>query len=218
PDRGWDDYAGIEVRDKIALALDGAPVHLGEAPPSRLEKLIAAHRRGAGALLIIGDALPPPAATSAAVRIVSGALTPAAADVLLEPSGKTSAQLRAALAHSDSPRSFATGAQAHLRVNLTHEDRRGANVIGILRGTDPARASEAVVLGAHYDHLGLAGGSVHPGADDNASGTAVVLSLARAFAAAGGMPRTMVFALFAGEELGLFGSAHYLAHPAVAIE
>ncbi|PWU24764.1 MAG: hypothetical protein C5B48_04730 [Candidatus Rokuibacteriota bacterium] len=218
PDRGWDDYAGIEVHDKIALALDGAPGRLGEPPPSRLEKLIAAHRRGAGALLIIGDALPSPAATSAAVRIVSGALTPAAADLLLEPSGKTTAQLRATLAHSDSPRSFATGAQARLRVNLTHEDRRGANVIGILRGTDPARAAEAVVLGAHYDHLGLAGGSVHPGADDNASGTAVVLSLARALSAAGGTPRTLVFALFGGEEAGLLGSAHYVRHPAMPID
>jgi membrane-associated protease RseP (regulator of RpoE activity) len=73
------------------------------------------------------------------------------------------------------------------------------------------------VLGAHYDHLGRVGGAIHPGADDNASGTAVVLGLARAFAAAGGAPRTMVFALFAGEELGLLGSAHYVSHPAAPI-
>src|SRR5205823_497308 len=75
-----------------------------------------------------------------------------------------------------------------------------------------------VVLGAHYDHLGRSGGVVHPGADDNASGTAVVLGLARAFARAGGAPRTLVFALFAGEEIGLLGSAHYAQHPTVPVD
>jgi hypothetical protein len=75
-----------------------------------------------------------------------------------------------------------------------------------------------VVLGAHYDHLGRTDGHVHPGADDNASGTALVLGLAQAFAAAGGMPRTLVFVLFSGEEVGLLGSAHYARHPLMTIE
>ena len=91
-------------------------------------------------------------------------------------------------------------------------------MIGVLPGHDPARASEAVVVGAHYDHLGRAGGAVYPGADDNASGTAVVLELARAFAAAGGAPRTLVFVLFSGEEIGLLGSRHYVRNPTVPIE
>ena len=78
------------------------------------------------------------------------------------------------------------------------------------------------MIGAHYDHLGHGGegslapesiGQVHPGADDNASGTTVVLALARAFAASGPRPRTLVFVTFAGEELGLLGSAHYVTHP-----
>jgi len=81
------------------------------------------------------------------------------------------------------------------------------------------------VVGAHYDHLGLGEcsaldapdsiGKVHNGADDNASGTALVLGLARALSALGGLPRTVVFALFSGEELGLLGSRHHAAHPAV---
>jgi membrane-associated protease RseP (regulator of RpoE activity) len=75
-----------------------------------------------------------------------------------------------------------------------------------------------VVVGAHYDHLGRADGAVHPGADDNASGTAVVLELARTFATAGGASRTLVFALFSGEESGLLGSRHYVRHPTVPIE
>ncbi|HEV8440378.1 MAG TPA: M28 family peptidase [Methylomirabilota bacterium] len=216
--RGWDDYAGVDVRDRIALALDGAPEQIGDPPPSRLEKLIAARRHGARALLLVGETLPAVSATAAPVRVVSGTITPAAADALLAPTGKTASGLRAALAAARAPGSFATGVEARLRVSLVLEDRRAANVIGILPGTDPARAPEAIVLGAHHDHLGRAGGSVHPGADDNASGTAVVLGLARTFAATGGTPRTLVFALFAGEEEGLLGSAHYVRHPALPME
>src|SRR5258705_88016 len=73
-------------------------------------------------------------------------------------------------------------------------------------------AGEAVVSGAHYDHLGREGDTVYPGADDNASGTAVVLGLAQALAASR-PPRTLVFALFAGEELGLLGSDYQVHHP-----
>jgi hypothetical protein len=82
---------------------------------------------------------------------------------------------------------------------------------------------ERIVIGAHYDHLGHGGegslapdalGAVHHGADDNASGVAAVLGLARAFAAAGGAPRTLVFVAFTGEEMGLLGSTHYVRHSA----
>ncbi len=75
-----------------------------------------------------------------------------------------------------------------------------------------------MVIGAHYDHLGRVGGDIYHGADDNASGTAVVLGLARAFAAAGGAPRTLVFVLFSGEEMGLIGSGHYVRHPVRPLE
>ena len=217
-DQGYDDYAGADVRGKIALALDGAPAHLLDLRPSRLEKLIAARRHGASALLIASDSLPSLGATAASVRLVSATVTRAAADLLLEPSAKTTAQLGRALADSRLPASFATGVGVRIRVNFEREDRRTGNIIGILLGVDPARAAEAVVLGAHYDHLGRAGGLVHPGADDNASGTAVVLGLARAFAEGGATPRTLVFALFAGEEMGLLGSTHYARHPAVPTE
>jgi hypothetical protein len=93
------------------------------------------------------------------------------------------------------------------------------NVVAILPGTDPERAGESLVIGAHYDHLGRgesrahAGdeGRIHPGADDNASGIAVMLELARALA---GKPpaRTLVFVAFSGEESGRLGSRHYVQH------
>ncbi len=98
-----------------------------------------------------------------------------------------------------------------------------SNVVGILPGTDPRLKDEAIVIGAHYDHVGRGGrtspatdqgGAIHHGADDNASGTAAVLALARAFARTGGAPRTLVFVAFSGEEIGLLGSAHHAGHPA----
>ena len=92
------------------------------------------------------------------------------------------------------------------------------NVVGMIRGADPERAEEAVVVGAHYDHLGRGwpdvragnAGSIHPGADDNASGVAVLLELARVLAAGPAPARSLIFAAFTGEEAGRLGSRHYV--------
>jgi hypothetical protein len=117
--------------------------------------------------------------------------------------------------------------RAQVEVGLVRQRGSTANVIGILPGTDPRLRDEAIVIGAHYDHLGHGGegslapeqaGAIHHGADDNGSGTSAVLALARAFAAAGGAPRTLVFVGFSGEEMGLLGSAHYVRHPAVPLD
>ena len=217
-DARYDDYAGVDVRGKIALALDGTPPHLADARVSRLDKLIAAKRHGAAAMLIAGGELPPLARTSVEVALVSGAITRDAADALLAPAGRTTADATRALFVTQTPAPFATGARAHLRVEKITEETRAANVVGIVPGAHPALASEAIVIGAHYDHLGRADGVVYPGADDNASGTAVVLGLARAFAAAGGADRTLVFAFFGAEELGLIGSRHYVSRPPVPLD
>jgi hypothetical protein len=97
----------------------------------------------------------------------------------------------------------------------------GKNVIGILPGRDPVLRNQTVVLGAHYDHLGLGGfgsldpdstGRVHNGADDNASGIAGLIQVAARLAASR-PARTVVFIAFSGEELGLLGSAHYVKEP-----
>jgi Zn-dependent M28 family amino/carboxypeptidase len=114
-----------------------------------------------------------------------------------------------------------------VRVALVREQGSTANVVGMLPGTDPALRSEAVVIGAHYDHLGRGSpfslapdhlDEIHPGADDNASGTAAVMGLAEAFVRAGGTRRSLVFVAFSGEELGLLGSTHYVRQPPVPIE
>lgn len=99
------------------------------------------------------------------------------------------------------------------------------NVIGVLPGSDARYDGEAVIVSAHYDHLGRSGpgvrmseiGQIHPGADDNASGVAVLLELARIFAAGGNPPRTLIFAAFSGEEAGLQGSRHFVAQPPVPL-
>ncbi|HET7231204.1 MAG TPA: M28 family peptidase [Longimicrobium sp.] len=102
----------------------------------------------------------------------------------------------------------------------------GRNVIAILPGANPALAGEAVVIGAHYDHLGHGGtfsmapgdSSVHNGADDNASGVAVLIDVARRLSSGPRPARAIVFAAFTGEEEGLLGSAFQAAHPAVPLE
>ena len=100
-------------------------------------------------------------------------------------------------------------------------DLNGKNVIGILPGRDPVLRNETVIVGAHYDHLGLGGfgaldpdssGRVHNGADDNASGTAALFAIATRLKAAR-LARTVVFIAFSGEELGLLGSDYYVKHP-----
>ena len=103
-------------------------------------------------------------------------------------------------------------------VDLVKKQTDANNVVGILEGSDKTLANEAIVIGAHYDHLGLGGqGSlaansteVHHGADDNASGTAALIELARAFAAEKKNKRTLIFIAFSGEEEGLLGSKHYV--------
>ncbi len=100
------------------------------------------------------------------------------------------------------------------------------NVVGVLRGSNPALAAQSALLTAHYDHLGRGWpdvhkgdeGKMHPGADDNASGVSVMLELAKSLAAGERPQRTIVFVAFTGEESGLQGSRWYVDHPAFPLE
>ncbi|MBI5143087.1 MAG: M20/M25/M40 family metallo-hydrolase [Nitrospirae bacterium] len=85
------------------------------------------------------------------------------------------------------------------------------NVLGVIPGTKPEFAGQSVVIAAHYDHLGIIDGKIYPGSDDNASGVAVLIELARAFSAGAKPERNIVFAAFTAEETGRIGSRHYIA-------
>jgi hypothetical protein len=109
-----------------------------------------------------------------------------------------------------------------LTTDVVRKNMPAMNIIGVLGGSDPNLKKEAIVIGAHYDHLGRGGdgslaprsGEVHHGADDNASGVAGLLELARIFAAhKKELRRTIVFIAFSGEEEGLIGSSYYVNHP-----
>jgi aminopeptidase YwaD len=113
-----------------------------------------------------------------------------------------------------------------LSVDVNRRESPSFNVIGILPGSDPKLKDETIVIGAHYDHLGHGGagslaprsGEIHHGADDNASGTAALIELARMFSSQNPKPRrTIVFIAFSGEEEGLIGSSYYVNHPVVPL-
>jgi hypothetical protein len=119
------------------------------------------------------------------------------------------------------------GITARFRADVIKINGKSANVVGILSGSDPRLAGEYIVIGAHYDHLGLGGpeslaavpeGQIHHGADDNASGTAGLLELARVMAKdRARVKRSLVFIAFSGEELGLLGSGAYTKAPAAPL-
>jgi hypothetical protein len=121
------------------------------------------------------------------------------------------------------------GVRVRVRTALATVTQANArNVVGLLPGRDPAVADEVVVVGAHYDHVGLglfgstggaaAAGQVHNGADDNGSGTVALMELAEWFASGVNRPRrSVLFVAFTGEERGLLGSRHFVDHPTVAL-
>jgi Zn-dependent M28 family amino/carboxypeptidase len=115
------------------------------------------------------------------------------------------------------------GVVLSLTTDVVRKNAPAANVVGVIEGSDPKLKDEVIVIGAHYDHLGRGGegslatreGEIHHGADDNASGTAGLLELARLFSRERArMRRTVVFVAFSGEEEGLIGSSFYVQHPA----
>jgi hypothetical protein len=126
------------------------------------------------------------------------------------------------------PLAVSTGPKGERRLALASNAEtpeatvRGTNVVGIVSGTDPALRDQAVLIDAHYDHLGIGpavgGDSIYNGADDDASGVVAVLGAARALAAGPAPRRTVIFLATTGEEVGLLGTRWYLDHPVVPLD
>ena len=245
---GYDDYQGLDVEGRLVLVLDALPT--GETGPipaargagfmSRAYKLLNARKHGAAGLLIAPSAadLPGlPAGAGTAGRnptlrssgILALAVSREAAGRLIESGGGASlADLQASIDESGRPASRVL-MQTRVSAGVRVERREGTvkNVIAYLPGADPKLGSEAVLIGAHYDHLGAGEygtlaperhSEIHNGADDNASGSAGLLTLARAFGSGPRPRRSLVLAAFTGEEAGLAGSSHYVETPSLPIE
>lgn len=241
---GWDDYAELDVEGKVVLVLDYRP----ELPRfrdarvarhmTRAAKIFAARDRGAAAVLIAPShpQLPGLPAGAGAETISPGssdvglpalAISRSAAERLVAAApGPPLAARQLALERGGAPTSSPLGIRARIDVSIERRLGEVRNVVGLLPGHDARVGREAVVLGAHYDHLGLGGygsldpagpGQIHNGADDNASGTAGLLELARLLARGPALRRSVVFVAFTGEEAGLAGSRHYAAHPALPL-
>ncbi len=249
PEYHYDDYAHLDAKDKAVIVLANEPqkddeksIFDGRQPTqysALINKAINARNHGAKVMLLVNDApsalpgAPPEEDRLMDFDSLSGPQNPgilllqvkrSVVDGWLKPAGKLLDALQKPIDERLEPQSFVLeGITLDLRVDVKHIQARTQNVAAVVRGRDPLLASEAVVIGAHYDHLGLgrhnaldpgASGQVHPGADDNASGTAAVMELARAIAARrDDLKRSVIFLTFSGEELGLLGSAYYTAHP-----
>ncbi|MER3427476.1 MAG: hypothetical protein C4334_05150 [Pyrinomonas sp.] len=230
-----DDYAGLDLRGKAVILPSMVPEEADPHNPlARYAeprwRATAARERGARAIIFVSsqtrladDPLVRSEAEHAAgdAQLIAVVVSQAAARRLLAANGvrRTDVSL-ANEPNGAASRVRADGIRLTIQTEIVRRNLETANVIGIVEGADPALRAEAVLIGAHYDHLGLGGrGSlapdqraIHYGADDNASGTAALIELARIFTQQ--RPRrTFIFAAFGGEELGLLGSNHYVRNP-----
>jgi hypothetical protein len=240
---GYDDYAGLDARGKVVLLMTGEPREADPRGPFRpaehfhytalRHKIVNAREHGARAVLVVeppgpGDRLTALRGATPSWGVVAISARREVGDAVLGPAGLDLATLRAEIDRTGAPVSRPVpGVRVRIRALLLRDRGTTANVVGLLPGGDPALAGEAVVVGAHYDHLGRGspfslaperGDAVHPGADDNASGTAAMLGIAEAMSRSGAGRRTVVFVAFSAEELGLLGSAHYVSRPPVPLE
>ncbi|MEP6848935.1 MAG: M28 family peptidase [Acidobacteriota bacterium] len=237
----FDDYANLNVKGKVVVIFDGVPDNDNPHGPFynkfevRTKALIAKDKGAVGVLLVsredkfdddrltrlgydqsLGEAAIP--------TFVISRNTAWSIFGIDEKGLKFLEQLETG--KKDNPADVhinlkETHPSVSFKVNLVKRSVDAFNVIGILPGNDPVLKSEAIVIGAHYDHLGRGGqGSlaansteIHHGADDNASGTAAVIELARQFAKEKNNKRTLIFVCFSGEEEGLFGSNYYVTNP-----
>jgi hypothetical protein len=237
----YDDYAGLDVAHKIVILLRGAPSSVDENLARELRngasfarKIANAEKHDAAAVLIVNDAntvregddlldFNYTAFGRGAGKIPVCHVHRAVLERMLPGGVDTLTAIEKDIQRELKPQSRElTGWTVGVDVRTHRGMMDVKNVVGVVEGEGPL-ANETVIVGAHYDHLGYGvGGSlaglkkmaIHHGADDNASGTTTMLELARRFAA---MPqregRRLVFMAFSGEELGLYGSAHYCKHP-----
>ena len=249
---GYDAYVGLDVQDKIVVALRYVPEAVEPERRQQLNryaglryKAMQARERGAKAFLVVAGPNSPNAgnlipldfdSSLADSGIVAASISDTVANTLFSPSGK---DLKAIQSELDVENPHFLGqfplpdVKVKIVVSIEKVKKTDQNVIGLLSPQALTDDTEYIIVGAHYDHIGhgeigsLARkgeeGQIHNGADDNASGTAVVLELAATLSEVYAehpekFRRGIIFALWSGEELGLIGSTHFVNHPMVPLE
>ncbi len=200
----------------------GGRVVLAQATANPLDDVADAERRGAGALLLMTSKWPSamtiksndlPLVSSRAIPVYE--LTKEASDAILDLAGYRSWQLE------DVPPAVPLPLSARVDVSLAVTPTvRVPNVLALLPGTDPQVSDQVLIIAAHLDHVGrLPDGTVYPGANNDASGIAVLLEIARLWHSMGYQPRrTVLFAAWNGTELGLLGSKYYVTRPVFSLD
>jgi Zn-dependent M28 family amino/carboxypeptidase len=244
PERSINDLAGVNLKGAIVVYISAAPkslpgplqAHFGSAA-ERWKMYSAAGAigtisvanpksmdipwaRATLARLQPAMALADPSLDEARGQQLSVTMNPAHADKLLAGSGHTFAEILALVDTGKPVPSFALPARLKATAHVETAEVESQNVAGILRGADPKRRDEYVVVSAHLDHLGVGGAvngdTIYNGAMDNASGVAAILEVAAALRESGAKPaRSILFVAVTGEEKGLLGSQYFGAHPTV---
>ncbi|HPF40730.1 MAG TPA: M20/M25/M40 family metallo-hydrolase [Phycisphaerae bacterium] len=235
-DSDYDDYAGIDVKDKVVLMLRRGPGfgYFGMRQVSFRAKSLTAKDHGAAAVLIVN-----PDGESELFDFRQGGrggdhgipmmhITPDLATRMLAAGGLQDIQtLQHRIEDKQAPASAALdGVSVRGCVDIEPIQSDVRNVVGRIPGSGPQK-DEIIVLGAHYDHLGIRhkgepefnpAKDISNGADDNASGTAMLMQFAKAYTKGASPNRTIVLVAFTGEELGLLGSAHFAKTPSVDLD
>lgn len=238
----WNDFKTVEVKGRWVLILRGDPdpdngqSAYASSSDERTKVLAAKDRGAAGVLLVSGEAFDKedkPARTfydksnaDAGIPVVWISRKSAAA--LFDGSGTTLTATENTLNSTLQPVAVGLNALVEVTADVQLKKVQTMNVVAVLRGSDPVLRDEYLVLGAHYDHLGMGGfgsgsripdtSAVHNGADDNASGVAAVMELAGYFSHREVKPsRSIIFIAFGAEESGLIGSAWFADHLPVDI-
>ncbi|HEY5742164.1 MAG TPA: M28 family peptidase, partial [Terrimicrobiaceae bacterium] len=245
--RRYDSYDGVDAKDKIVLVLRYAPEEVEQGRRAHLNryaglryKAMLARSHGARAVLFVSGPNSPHAGELTPLSgdgslsgsdIIAVSISGAVADSLLKPTGKSLKDLQTAL-DTENPHAdqgfVVPNLRVKMNVGLERVSRTDRNVLVTI---PPIGSDEWIIVGAHYDHLGHGGGGnslanageqgmIHPGADDNASGTAVVMEIASSLVRQSTADpvtsrRGILFALWSGEEIGMLGSAAFLANPPV---
>ena len=236
----WNSYLNLDVSGKWVMVLTNDPEPDNDSsifiPYGRnRDKLITAKDKNAAGIIYVNgkrsspnDVLIP--AENSRVNTMMGLpavnITRALADSIL---GKSIIELENQILSTKMPISFETGNTLEVTTEINRIKVSTQNIVAVLEGSDDQLMHEYIVVGAHYDHLGMGGhgsGSrmpdtiaVHNGADDNASGVAAVIELAHAFTSDNNKPRrSVIFMAFGAEEMGLLGSKYFIANPLVNID